>query len=87
MKLKKEFKLRRIEKYGIAIPIGESNSMNGNIILNKTGCFIWELLQTDINKSEILNKLIQKYNINSEDAEKDLEDFLKICFEHELITR
>ena len=85
MKLKKKFKLRRIGDYGIAIPIGDKNGLNGNIIFNKTGRYVWELLENDISKQELILKMINKYNVDEKIVLKDIEDFLNICYANDLI--
>lgn len=45
--------------------------------LNEVGSYIWELLKNKIPKSQILKKLKEEYDVDSETLKMDLEEFLQ----------
>ena len=77
MKLSKEFVLRNFADKYIAVTVNDSaDEQNAFITLNKSGAFVWELLQNEISYDEILSKMIIKYDIDESTAKADLDEFL-----------
>ncbi len=54
-------------------------------ILNETACFMYSLLDGKKSKEDIVDKLINEYDIEKEIAIKDVENFLKDLSEKKLI--
>ena len=52
---------------------------------NKTGTFIWEALKTTRVVSELLEDVIQEFDIEEDQARKDLISFLEELSEKKLI--
>lgn len=78
MKIKDGFILRQVAGNYIVVAIGdEAVNFNAMITLNDTGAFLWEKLQNETTKEELLNILLGEYDIDKETATKDLEDFIK----------
>ena len=46
------------------------------IQLNSTGAFIWEQLQTDKTKEELLGLVLDKYELTEQQAKKDIDLFI-----------
>lgn len=79
MKLKEDLMLRNVGDEWIVIPMGERLlEFNGMIKLNETGAFIWNLLENDIKKEDIVTSLVSEYEINPENANKEVDTFLKL---------
>ena len=77
MKIKDGFVLREIADTIVAVPTGDLvNEFEGIIDLNSTGKFIWELLENDISIEEVINKLMEKYNVDEDSARKNAEKFI-----------
>lgn len=77
MKLKGKFILRNIMGEAIAIPVGDALlNFNGMIGLNAVGEVIWEGLQEEKPREEILQAILDRFDVSPEEAEADLEDFL-----------
>lgn len=77
MKIKDGFVLREIADTIVVVPTGElAKEFNGMINLNKTGKFIWELLQINLPVEEIANKLAIEYNIDKNKSKNDVEMFI-----------
>lgn len=78
MKVKKGFMLREVAGSYIVVAIGEaSKNFNGMIKLNKSGCYLWNCIIEDITIEELINKLLEKYEINNYIAKKDVETFIE----------
>lgn len=86
MKLKKDFILREIAGDYVLVPIGETViKFNGLITLNEVGVFIWNNLDKVNSIDEIVNMLLEEYDVEEAVANKDVEEFLEILKKSEII--
>lgn len=86
MKLKEEMILREVAGEIIAIPVGKTAlNFNGMICLNEVSAEIWKGLQEEKSKEEILNSILQEFDVSMEEASTDLEDFLHQLKENDLL--
>lgn len=86
MKLKEEMILREVAGEIIAIPVGKTAlNFNGMICLNEVSAEIWKGLQEGKSKEEILNSILQEFDVSMEEASTDLEDFLHQLKENDLL--
>ena len=53
--------------------------------LNETGAFIWEKIDGNRNVEDIINALTAGYDINTENAKKDLFTFIENMDKHLII--
>jgi methyltransferase-like protein len=49
--------------------------MNSVYTLNETGAFIWELIDGTRNVEEIINSLVEEYDIDRQTATADIFEF------------
>ena len=85
MKIKEGFLLREVAGNTVVVPIGdEAVEFNGVITINETGKFIWELMQDGIEKEELLDKFMNKYNISEEEAKEDIKAFIQILLDNNI---
>lgn len=78
MKIKDGFILRDIASQTMVVAIGEqSKAFNGLIKLNSTGKFLWQKLQSDTDKDELVKAMTAEYDIDSATAQKDVEAFIE----------
>lgn len=78
MKIKEDFLLRKVADSYVVVPINSmSLDFNGIINLNETGAFLFELLQKGAEKQDLLDKLLEEYEVTPEKAESDLDDFIQ----------
>ncbi len=78
MKAKDGFLLRKIAGSYVIVPVGDDViDFNGIITLNDSGRFLWELLQNDIEKEEILEKFIAEYGVEENVAKADIKEFMQ----------
>lgn len=77
MNIKKELILREIAGENVLVPCGKTVfSDNGLFMLNEVGSFIWKILPSVSNEEEIIERILEEYDIESEKAKVDVENFL-----------
>ncbi|MEE1312447.1 MAG: PqqD family protein [Lachnospiraceae bacterium] len=78
MKIKKEFVLREIAGEYILVPVGNTAmEFNGLITLNEVGAFLWEKLQQQIELDQLVDAVLDEYEIDRETAGLDVEEFVE----------
>ena len=87
MKIKSGFIKRDVAGKTMVVATGElSKSFKGMITLNETGKFIWELLENDITKEEIVNKMLEVYEgVTKELIENDVDKFISKLMEDNIL--
>ena len=77
MKISEGYLLRAVAGKNIVVSIGNDVNFNGMLTLNDTGVFFWNLLQNDTTKEEMLEAVLKEYDVSSDIALQDIENFLK----------
>ena len=86
MKFKKEFMLREIVGETVLIPTGETAAhFNGLISVNELGRFIWDNYEKAEDEDELLNFILEEYEVERNVAKADLDEFLQILRDAEII--
>lgn len=77
MKINGEFVLRQVAGDSILIPVGETAlKFNGIITLDKVGGLIWAALEQGAEREAILQQILDRFDVDRERAEQDLDEFL-----------
>ena len=77
MKHNPEFVLYTVAGKQVLSPTGRlAADLNGMITLNDMGVFVWKALDEETTFEQILSKIMSKYEVDRETAEKDLNKFL-----------
>lgn len=77
MKIKKEFILREIVGDIVLVPINKSTSkFDGLITMNEIGKFIWENIESAKDEEELLQRILDEYEVERDVAKSDLDEFL-----------
>ncbi|MGB0525420.1 MAG: lasso peptide biosynthesis PqqD family chaperone [Flammeovirgaceae bacterium] len=64
------------------------NLENGNYIgLNEVGGDIWKFMESPIKISELINKLIETYDVNPQECEADVMSYLEKMLEKGLVIK
>ena len=84
MKLKRDLTIHDMGDEFVVIS-SNPDEFRGMMKLNKTGAFVFELLQQNLSKEEIAKKLQEKYDVEEKTALADLEELLKIFEESGLM--
>ena len=86
MKLKKKVIKREIAGDVLLVPVGKSvYDSNGLFILNETGNFLWDHLESCDHEAELVEKLLNEYDVSAEQASNDVQDFLSKLKEFNMI--
>jgi hypothetical protein len=86
MELKKKFVLRNIVGETILVPIGQDNeAFNGLITINELGRFIWDNYENAKDEDDLLQKILDEYEVEKEVAKADLDEFLQTLKNAEII--
>ena len=78
MKIKKELVKRDIAGDTILVPVGKTvYDSNGLFILNELGGFLWDRLEAAETEQELLQMILDEYEVTEDVAAKDLHTFLE----------
>ncbi len=73
-----EFILRQVAGKTVVVPIGQAaEAFRGMITLNKTGKFLWDLLEDEQSEESLAEALVNKYGITEEHALEAVKKFLE----------
>lgn len=77
MKIKEGFIKRQVGARSVVVPIGEAaKEFHGMINLNETGGAFWDFLQEETTEEQVLQKILEIYEVEYEQAKKSFDDFL-----------
>ena len=77
MKAKSGFVLRDVVGEKILMPVGDNiTKFNGTVLLNTVSAFVWEKLQEPALKEDLLQAILDKFDIDKETASRDLDRLL-----------
>lgn len=83
-----EFIYREIAGESLLIPNGEmARQFNGLASLNKTGAFLWKLLEQERSLQELSKMFAKEYELTEEESIEDVTAFLKLALTKDLIIR
>lgn len=70
--------LREVAGSFVVIPLGETAiDFNGMITLNEVGAFLWKKLEIGCTKEDLLEAVLEEYEVAREKALEGVEDFLE----------
>ena len=77
MRVDKEFVLREIAGDYIIIPTGKTVlEFNGLITVNEVGISIWNMLQNEVTFEELVQGILNEYDVEESVAREDIQEFL-----------
>lgn len=86
MEIKKQVVLRSVAGEHMLIPVGETVfQYNGIFMLTESGKFLWENIEKGADSDELKNLLKKEYEIDSETADTDVNEFLEMLKSFEII--
>lgn len=78
MKVKKDYILREVAGEYLLIPVGEAAlKTKGLISLSESGYLLYEQLQQDCEKQDLVQRMLQEYEVTEDQASADIEAFLE----------
>ncbi len=75
MKIKPEYKLREVSGMNIVVSTAGMD-FQGIITVNETAKFIWKMLETGAEKSEIVTALAKECNVSEAEIQADVDEFI-----------
>lgn len=86
MKAKDGFVMRTIVDEYMIMPTGANIcQFDGTVVLNEVSAFLWEKLQRNVTREELLEDLLAEYDVPREIAQRDLETLLNRFAEYGLL--
>lgn len=86
MKIKEDFILRKVVDSYVVVPVNSMTlDFNGIINLNETGAFLFELLQKGATKDELLQKMLEEYDVSQKKASDDIDIFIEKVKEADIL--
>lgn len=83
-----EFVYREVAGESILIPNGSmARQFNGLASLNKTGVFLWKLLEQERTLKELSAAFAKEYELTEEQSMEDVTAFLELALTRDLIIR
>jgi hypothetical protein len=77
MKRKDNFILQTVGGEDILVPLGQQViNLNGLVVLNNTGRFLWELLAEDRSPDDLTELLASRFEVDRPTATRDVQSFL-----------
>ena len=87
MKLEKEFVLREIAGDYVIIPVGKTViEFNGLITVNEVGVSIWNMLQNKVTFDQIVQGILNEYEVEESVAREDIREFLDKLIDGGILT-
>ena len=78
MKIKEGFMLRKVADNNVVVAVGKAMlDFNGLITLNESGTYLWSLLEKGVTSEEMVAKMCERYDVDKETADADVEEFVK----------
>lgn len=87
MRIKENFVLRELCGNYVVVAVGEQTlNFKGLVKLNETGAFLWQKLAAEeVSEQELLNALLSEYDVPAATAKTDLQEFIALLQEAELL--
>lgn len=77
MKFKKEVVLRTVADETMLIPVGaDTKEYNGIFTLTESAVTAFKAIQSGKNRDEIVDAILEEFDIDRQTAQKDVDDFL-----------
>ena len=87
MKAKPGFVVRNIADEFILMPTGDNiGRFNGTVLLNEVSAFVWEKLQNPLSKEDLLEAVLDEYEVSRDTAAKDLDNLLETLRRYDVIA-
>lgn len=78
MKIKEGFLLRNVAGNNVVVPVGQATlDFNGMMSLNDTGAFIFGKMIDGISREELIQAVMDEYDIDEQLATTDVDNFIK----------
>ena len=88
MRVDKEFVLREIAGDYIIIPTGKTVlEFNGLVTVNEVGVSLWKMLQNEVTFEDLVNGILEEYDVEEAVAREDIREFLDKIIESGILAK
>ena len=88
MRVDKEFVLREIAGDYIIIPTGKTVlEFNGLVTVNEVGVSLWKMLQNEVTFDDLVNGILEEYDVEEAVAREDIREFLDRIIESGILAK
>lgn len=88
MKVDKKFVLREVAGDYIIIPTGSTVlEFNGLITVNEVGVSLWNMLQEEVTFDELVQGILDEYDVEEDVAREDIREFLDILIDGGILPK
>ncbi len=78
MKVKEGFMLKKMGNQAVVVAVGAASKVfNGMIKLNESGEMMWNLLVDGATEDDLLEAVLEAYEVDPQVATKDVEKFIE----------
>ena len=78
MKARKGFILRNLAGEYVLAPVGDQvKAFDSLLLMNELSAFIWEKLQRDVSRQELISAILDDYDVDAETCARDLDAALE----------
>lgn len=78
---------RKVANNDVLISVGANiANFNGYITLNSTASFLWDVMSTPQSARQLVQALIEEFDVSEETAQQDVEAFLQMLQKESMIT-
>ncbi len=86
MKIKDGFILKKIAGSTVVVPVGDTLvNLQLMLSLNESGAFLWQQLQKDCTKDDLLAAMQAEYDVDAATAAADIDAFLNTLKENHIL--
>ncbi|PKK92734.1 MAG: PqqD family protein [Tenericutes bacterium HGW-Tenericutes-6] len=86
MRIKEGFILKQVAKQYVVVPVGKNAiNFNGMITLNHSAKLLFDALEKDATEQDLVNVLLEAYDISEEFALRDVRSFINTLEEKNVI--
>ena len=86
MKIKDGFLLKKIAGSTVVVPVGDTLvNLQLMLSLNESGAFLWQQLQKDCTKDDLLAAMQAEYAVDAATAAADIDAFLNTLKENHIL--
>ena len=79
MRRNPEFVLCDVSTHHVLMPTGKASvSLNGMVTLNDMGVVIWNLLEAEKTEAQLLDAILERYEVAPERAQADIAKYLEV---------
>lgn len=82
MHIASNFLLKELDGQYLMIPVGKIDAdFNELITVNEIGVFLWEELQEERTEEELVQRILEEYEVEEDVAREDVRDFIELLQE------